>query len=443
MGRLPAAFCCTLVVVLLSAIVLHFTVFCRGSECNIFHYWDILLSQRQLLIYHYRCRSFEDFLNLRMGKAYEERIAIKGMGFDRAANESKNDMLHRVFLRREAGTNYFDNTAHNFLPKLHEMQKMTARQQFQPKPHCISGYSRLGEVECRSFFLTAYVRVQEAENIYIDEWLNMHMAVGVDHVVIRSNFNSSDPLFSKYTEAGLVELKHPGSAECQPGCMASLTNTSTFWLLYCDVDEFLLPPPGYASLKEYLLPLTTLASRNVKQIRCMSKSFGSSGWKHRPAMPVVEAYVHRQPVLDVNGKSLALRDAINPVALAMLDPFPHRFTLTQDFVSDTAYWLLDLGYFVLWMDFDRHLVVSSPASRSLPLSEGSLLLLTQGSLLLLLSLVFCRARAAKLCRSAASAAMRAKRRQAGRCLCLENRLMGAKASTTKESTKLSMWRKGC
>ena len=82
-------------------------------------------------------------------------------------------------------------------------------------------------MECRRYFLTSYLRVEEAENIYVDEWLNVHLALGVDHVVIRSSFNASSPPFSKYTEQGLVELRHPDSAECQPGCLASLSNMST------------------------------------------------------------------------------------------------------------------------------------------------------------------------------------------------------------------------
>ena len=253
-----------------------------------------------------------------------------------------------------------------------------------------SGYSEPGEVECRRFFLTSYVRIQEAENIYADEWLNMHLAVGVDHVVIRSKVNASSSVFSKYTERGLVTLRHPDFPECQPGCMASLTNFSTFWLLYSDVDEFLLPPSLGISLKDYLLPLSTLRTRTVKQIRCMAKSFGSSGWRDRPSLGVTEAYVHRDPVLDMNGKGLALRDAINSRDLAQTDPFPHRFKLIDEFVSDTAYWLLDFGYFILWMDFDRHLVISSPANRPLP-NEG-VLILTNGSLLVLFLGIFCRVR---------------------------------------------------
>ena len=102
MGPLQAVLCCSLLVLATTAL-LHFSVFCQRAECNIFHYVDILLSERQLLIYHYRCRSYEDFVHLRMGKAYDERVAIKGMGFDRASNESKSDMLKRVFLKREAG----------------------------------------------------------------------------------------------------------------------------------------------------------------------------------------------------------------------------------------------------------------------------------------------------------------------------------------------------
>ena len=60
-------------------------------------------------------------------------------------------------------------------------------------------------------------------------------------------------------------------------------------------------------------------------------------------MPVIQACVHRDPVYELNGKSLALRDAIDPSALAQKDPFPHRFMLTKNFREDC---LLDLGFWV-------------------------------------------------------------------------------------------------
>ena len=165
----------------------------------------------------------------------------------------------------------------------------------------------------------------------------------------------------KYIEAGLVEMRHPGPPECQPECMASLVNVSTYWLLYNDIDEFLLPPLGIANHKDYLLPLTSFSNaRNVKQIKVLSKEFGSSGWKQRPPMPVIEAYVYCRRLLCVNGKSLALRDALDPTVNSM---FPHRFTLLERFAEDTAHWVLNFGTFMLWADSRHNLVISSPANR--------------------------------------------------------------------------------
>eukprot|EP00438_Fugacium_kawagutii_P033491 Skav232526 [mRNA] locus=scaffold319:18029:25437:+ [translate_table: standard] len=347
-----------LVAVIAAAAILHFTVLCEADECNLPWLVNMLVSNRQLLLYHYRLRSYEEFLTLRTSGGYDHMFnshqhlpiwALKG-------NQSKADVVKRCTV--------FDSSAHRFLPELQRMSRMMQRRQVHPSgPHCISGYLKPGEVECRSFFLTGFVRLSRGEVAYADEWLNLHLALGVDHFVVKCNDTCVEDgaVLGKYIEAGLVELRPPGPPECQPECMASLVNVSTFWLLYHDIDEFLLPPRGIANHKEYLLPFTSFTSaRNVKQIKVLAKEFGSSGWKQRPPMPVIEAYVYCRRLLCVNGKSLALRDALDPTVNQL---FPHRFTLLERFAEDTAHWVLNFGNFMLWADSQHNLVISSPANR--------------------------------------------------------------------------------
>eukprot|EP00438_Fugacium_kawagutii_P022620 Skav211584 [mRNA] locus=scaffold2913:86886:93391:- [translate_table: standard] len=314
-----------LVAVIVAAAILHFTVLCEGDECRLKWLVNMLVSNRQLLVYHYRLRSYEEFLTLRTSGGYDERFNYwkDNPIWTRQGNQSKADVVKRQFWAREAGCTVFDSSAHRFLPELQRMSKMVQRQQVHPSgPHCISG---------------------------------------VDHFVVKCNGTCVEDgaVLGKYIEPGLVELRPPG--ECSPECMAVLLNVSTFWFLYHDIDEFLLPPLGTANYKEYLLPFTSFTSaRNVKQIRVLSKEFGSSGWKQRPPMPVIAAYVYCRRLLCTNGKSLALRDALDPTADLL---FPHRFTLLERFAEDTAHWVLNFGNFMLWADSQHNLVISSPANR--------------------------------------------------------------------------------
>lgn len=101
----------TLVVVIAAAAILHFTVLCEENECNLPWFVNMLLSNKQLLIYHYRLRSYEEFLTLRTSGGYDQRFnnykdnpiwALK-------PNESKADVVKRQFLFREAGPNLCDH----------------------------------------------------------------------------------------------------------------------------------------------------------------------------------------------------------------------------------------------------------------------------------------------------------------------------------------------
>lgn len=198
---------------------------------------------------------------------------------------------------------------------------------------------------------------------------------GVDHFAVKSNLTSEETAFlEKYIEAGVVERLPPGPPHCRPECISSLMNLSTFWLIYFDIDEFLLPPLGISNHKDYLLPLTSFSSaRSVKQLKVLSKEFGSSGWKSRPPMPVIEAYVYCRRLLCVIGKSLALRDALDPKIIGM---FPHNFTLLESFAEDTAHWVLNFGNFMLWADTHHNLVISPANQTEQPIVGGAVVFFT-------------------------------------------------------------------
>ena len=101
--------CATLVVVIAAAAILHFTVLCEENECNLPWFVNLLVSNRQLLIYHYRLRSYEEFLSLRTSGSYDQMFISYNYTqiWALKPNETKADVVKRQFVAREAGAIFF------------------------------------------------------------------------------------------------------------------------------------------------------------------------------------------------------------------------------------------------------------------------------------------------------------------------------------------------
>ena len=87
-------------------------------------------------------------------------------------------------------------------------------------------------------------------------------------------------------------------------------STPSFWLLFSDIDEFLVPPRSKKNLVEFLLPYTHWRPnsgwwRSLKQIQCFQKMYGAGSWSHASssssfscfgAQFFVSAFVHHAAV---------------------------------------------------------------------------------------------------------------------------------------------------
>ena len=166
------------------------------------------------------------------------------------------------------------------------------------------------ESEREQFLVIA--AIFKAENLYLREWLEFHLLVGVDHFYLYDNDGGEEAaaLLKPYEEGGFV-TRHPwthvdGTKHDRPtplkqrnknhmafGHCAENYRDRFEWVMKIDIDEFLVPSDGAESLVPALQRYT---GRPVKGIRLPRFNFGDSGHRTRPEGLVCESYLRREEV---------------------------------------------------------------------------------------------------------------------------------------------------
>ena len=88
--------------------------------------------------------------------------------------------------------------------------------------------------------------IAKDEELYIEEWVNYHRAVGADHIYIYDNLSKIPikQILSKYIEIGIVTvIEMPGThiqSTSYNHCLKTFGYLSK-WIAFSDVDEFLVP----------------------------------------------------------------------------------------------------------------------------------------------------------------------------------------------------------
>ena len=128
---------------------------------------------------------------------------------------------------------------------------------------------------------------------YLEEWLNFHLAVGVDHFFLY-NHQSTDnyqEVLASYVGARVVTLMEAPevfSPQVPTYNHALTTHPECDWMVVCDLDEFIVPVSGN-SLREVLARLDKPdASGIAVQWAVMLEDFETP-----PTGGVVRNYVHR------------------------------------------------------------------------------------------------------------------------------------------------------
>lgn len=160
----------------------------------------------------------------------------------------------------------------------------------------------------------------KAENPYLQEWIEYHLLVGVDHFYLydQDGSEAAQQILAPYEELGVVtrhlwthydgtrydgptrfyqiNKNHLGFAHC-----ARHYRHNSEWMMKIDIDEFLYPPAG----DDTLLPwLESLSGRNIKGVSIPRFNYGYNQHETMPAGLVMEAYLQRETTAS-NHKDLA------------------------------------------------------------------------------------------------------------------------------------------
>ena len=165
------------------------------------------------------------------------------------------------------------------------------------------------------------VAVLKDERPNLQEWLDFHLGVGVEHFYLYDNGSSdgSTEVLHPYIESGKVTYSYNTMDMCQMACYYNALTAykdQSKWMAFIDLDEFLFAPGG--DLKERLKGFEQYPGVAVNEV-----FFGSNGHETRPSGGVLLNYTKRRKTPDKHIKSI-----VQPAHTLCPAGNPHSFFYT-------------------------------------------------------------------------------------------------------------------
>lgn len=113
----------------------------------------------------------------------------------------------------------------------------------------------------------ALIAIAKYEELYIEEWLNHHLDIGFDTIIVADNDDT--PILSKFASDRVIIEDYCGVEGVQPKAYSELFKKyrSDFdWIFFCDIDEFVVIEDG-SDVK------TFLSSFDADMVRLNCKHF--------------------------------------------------------------------------------------------------------------------------------------------------------------------------
>lgn len=135
------------------------------------------------------------------------------------------------------------------------------------------------------------------EATYIEEWLEYHLLVGVQHFYIYDN-DSTDgvrDVLRPYISAGIVDyIPWPGVGMQNPMCTDAIerSRAETRWLAIIDIDEFIVPE-STKTISEFLAAYEDKPSVVLQWV-----IFGDNGQDRRGDKLVIERFTAHAPLVE-------------------------------------------------------------------------------------------------------------------------------------------------
>jgi hypothetical protein len=165
------------------------------------------------------------------------------------------------------------------------------------------------------------------ENAYLPEWLDYHLALGVDHVLIYDN-NSAVPVTDAvrhYSEAGWVTVLPWGETTQGRQCRAYARCLAAYgrdyrWIGFTDTDEFIVPKAATH------LPTFLSAYEGYGGLALFWLCFGSNRHVRRPPGGVIRSFTRRsRPEFHANDHVKTIVDPTRALPIPTGDPHSFRY----------------------------------------------------------------------------------------------------------------------
>lgn len=150
------------------------------------------------------------------------------------------------------------------------------------------------------------VTIARNEGPYVEEWLRVHLVVGVQHFFIYDDESNDDfaERLAPYVQLGVVTLIQLDRVEGRRSSMQEYAFAHFIvhyahlndWYAVIDLDEFVYPHARHCSAAGTTPVLRRILASlhdDVQEVRCPWKTFGSNGLVDRP-MFTTTAYTRRQ-----------------------------------------------------------------------------------------------------------------------------------------------------
>jgi len=145
------------------------------------------------------------------------------------------------------------------------------------------------------------IGVFKNEALNLAEWIDSHVAEGVDRIVLVNN-NSTDDFESAIASARHAnrvtvlsdDRIHAQQQIYNDTYQNHIKNSDCEWLIVCDLDEFFYSRNGFNAIPDYL----STVPDNISSISIPWKIFGSSGFDAQPRSGVVRNFTWRDKYPD-------------------------------------------------------------------------------------------------------------------------------------------------
>jgi hypothetical protein len=178
-------------------------------------------------------------------------------------------------------------------------------------------------------YLSAVVIVKN-EALYIEEWFEYHLLMGVQKFYIYDNESNDNltEILQPYIKSGIVEYKYFPGIEKQLSAYNDVLQKAqkeTYWLAAIDIDEFIVPIKD-ETITDFLRDFEQYAGVEINWLM-----YGSSGEKHWRDGLVIERFKSHGKISGVFYGRGIIKTICNPRAVFKMDvhaPFYFRFAKT-------------------------------------------------------------------------------------------------------------------